>query len=511
MKHFKKFLALLLCVCLCVSLVTAPAKASGAAWITLASSGSGAIAAGSGTILGAALPILTYVLAAGVLVYSVYVLCDNIMDIYNRLSDDSKAELAEIYESGADSYTLSESLATELANAFGEVYYTDDGSFVSSGVTFDPSALLVYDYSSQYVYGNEITSSIYKYSLSGTSVSLGDTSLTARLVDSPFTDYSATKALEICNTVSGVSCVFTNGTSKLQSDHAEYFISVPYVQSFTDSTIDSDYNFNALGVWVLIHCPKLAAGETCDEHYMPYDSVAIGEQNGAYGALNLSYTGTGIDALDGNVVTGQYISGVMDWRLMLQKTMDGVSEICLTHSALQSLCSTATYTAEKDEEAVLPVAGTTLSVASAAEQADVNLLVSESTTDATDTDSAVSAGLLAQILELLKGNEKEKDTLGDTTYTLWDLLSLIWDSIKTALGNMFGTISDGIASTIGSISDFFSGISDEDGDVSFDTDEVSGFFAFLRDLWTCIPEIVRSLIMFGFALMVLFTMFKVFI
>lgn len=404
-------------------------------FITLSSAG-GAIGAGSGSIIAASLPIVGYIVAGGLLIVSVTALCEKVMTIYHMLSDESKDELSDIVESGSDSFVMSESLSAELERAMGEVFYNDDGSFASSGVTFNPSSMLEYDWDSQYVYGDVLSSSIYKHSLTSSSVALTGTSLSVSLVNSPF-DTTSDKALKITNSVTGTSAIFTDDARLFKSlGHRNLSISAPVVIT---EALSSGVVKHMLGFWVLSECSLLASGQECDQHYVRYDSEFVSEHDTGSSGTYLKFSKTGNDILDSTSVVSQTYLGIQNWHLILERSVDGTSYVTLPYSALQMLASDSPYTIYKNPDVALPAAGTTVFVPPAEVLEDVNYLTTTgaltgewtSTVEVPTTDTDTDVGFWATVLEPIV------NVLKDIKNFFLDLVKMITEGVLNALKAAF--------------------------------------------------------------------------
>ena len=404
-----------------------------AAGALLIQSSGGAMGAGAASILAPALTILGYILAAGVVIYSVVGLAECVMDMYYLLSDAARAELDAIAESGADNFSLADNpnLAAELPTIYGETFFTDDGTFINSGITFDPSNMLEYDWNAQYVYGNDLTSSIYKYALGSSAVAIAGTSLSVALVDSPFTGWTGapddvTKAFQVTNSVTGATLTFMPDytTEWLTKSCCTYKISAPVV-----TTHGTENVYYTLGFWVLAECGLLAAGEDCSDCYYRYHSDYYGESDSLTSSGYYLFTGTGITGLDDVIFDGQWLNTVSvpnTWDLERAVSMDGVDSHSLPKSAVTTIASDLTYAMTLTDTANPP-----------AEEDKIYLPPAGALTDAnTLTQTGAQTGTWEETVTAdpsIPGTDT--GSLWDTLYQwLYDILSAILSVLEWVLG-----------------------------------------------------------------------------
>lgn len=391
----------------------------------IGSSGAGAIAAGSAAILTNALPILMFLTAVGVTIYSVEGIRDCVMDMYMLLSPVALAELAELAEqikNGATQIFMSDSLIDELNRAMGDVFYTDDGYFKSIGITFDPTAMLAYDFSAQYVYGDQLTSTIYKYALSSTPVTFNKTSLSLSLVSSPFEVSGVNKAFKITNAVTGASLIYASSYKSdfLECDHCTYSISAPAVQSFSD--LDGMVG-NILGFWVLRECSIEASGGDCAEcNFNRYNSSYFGESTNNTDINYLMFQGTGIDYLDNFVFQSQYYNGPRDWDLTLRTPTDGRTTVQVNSSAMSVIASDMEYTVAIAIDTTYPDSQTPIFVPPAQTLDNVNTLTQAGATT-NDWSQSVDTPITSDTSTGIIG------ALTDWFGSLWEWLRSIWEAI----------------------------------------------------------------------------------
>lgn len=393
----KKFLVVLLCAIMVFRISATPAFASSAQVIEVeplsavttsavagaftVSSAGGAMGVGSASLLNPTVAIIALLLATGVYIYNVTGLADTVTEMWHKFSEAAKEELRQIVENGLEFFTLSDypNLAAEFPDVFEETFYTDDGFFIDSGITFDPSNMLVYDFGAQYVFGDDLTSSIYNVDLGSTPVPIDGTSLSVSLVDSPFTGFVGTplnvhKCFKFTNSVTGASLTFmpTYTSSWLECDHHSYKISAPVVQ---DVSLNNGLSTRCLGFWVLADCSHIAGSGVCSSHFSyRYYSQFFGE-NLSWGDGYYLFENTGIDGLDDVMFNAQYVdrdTGVFSLRLAV--SMDGVSTVSLPSSALTAIVSDLTYSQVLVDGAAIPDDDTLVYIPPAAALSDANTL-----------------------------------------------------------------------------------------------------------------------------------------
>lgn len=117
----------------------------------------------------------------------------------------------------------------------------------------------------------------------------------------------------------------------------------------------------------------------------------------------------------------------------------------------------------------------------------------------------------------------DPDEEGDG-FSLSDIFGSLWDFVKKIFGGLWKLLSGIVDSITGFIGDFFDLITDSDSnlfDVFDDSEPAEGegagnwyyignFFAFLQNLWICIPTPIKSLIYASFSILIVFGLLKMF-
>lgn len=400
---------------------------------SIGSSGAGAIAAGSATILSQAVPILMFLTFMGVTIYAVEGIRDCVMDMLLLMSPYALAELSELAEqikNGATQIFFSDSLIKELNDAMGEVFYDDNGYFQSTGITFDPTAMLSYDFNAQYVYGDQLTSTIYKYALSSTPVTFNKTSLSLSLVTSPFEVEGVNKAFKITNSVTGASLIFASSYKSdfLDSDHCTYSVSAPAVSSFSD--LDGMVG-NILGFWVLKECSIEASGGACSEcNFNRYNSTYFGESANNTDINYVILNGTGIDLLDGFVFQSQYYNGPRDWDLTLRTPTDGRSVVQIPSSVITLIASDLVFAIAMAIDAVLPNSQTPVFVPPAQTLDDVNTL----------TQTGAQTGNWSESVDA--PNTGTGSNVSGSVGGILSILASIWDWLQNLVSNLINALRE---------------------------------------------------------------------
>lgn len=341
---------------------------AGTGLLTLGSSG-GVIASGAASIMPSLLVLYIIIVSCGYVIDSMPGIQNVLADVWHRLSPASQKECDDIIAAGGTSFQISETLAAEMETAMGEVFYNDDGSLKKTGITFDPTNMLEWNPSAQNVYGNALTSTIYKYDLSSTPVAIDGTSLTVALADMPFeTTSGVTKALLITNTVTGATCYMGLDEDVADFDCCTWKISAPVVQ--TIQATGSEYVYHRLMFWVMSVCEHAANGG-CSNHYYKYQSVPCWE--GSY----FLFDGTGMAELDGIPLSYyQYVLPYRFWYWYMTK-MDGVEYVVAPQSPLVTICSDLTFGIKHDGEVLTPDKDKPLYFPTIAEFEDVNYITKE--------------------------------------------------------------------------------------------------------------------------------------
>ena len=380
------------------------------------SSAGGLMGAGSGTIPAPALGVLSGLLQAGFVVLSVVAVCDIVTDIWDLLSDSSKAELTAIWESGVDSFTLSDSLYEELTHWFDKVFYDDDGSFIASGLTFDPTNLMDYAYTSNIPDSDYTRPEHFDYPLTDYPVSFNGVSLALSLVPSPFGIDGVEHAFKIDNLVTGGSLYystehFLNDTTFPGIDHSTVTVAPPVVQTRTGS---SGNVYHQLGFALLIECQSLAGGNRyCSSHLFRYHVAHILEYLG--GTAYFLFENTGVSKLDGKVFSEQQYTDVGARPFELTAVFGG-EVVTLPASAFETICSADPYT--------ITTVGTTLRPGGVLYLPDDKVLADANTL----THTGASTGVWSDtVSDVLSGSVAGSDS---TWTSLWEWLQKIWEAIK---------------------------------------------------------------------------------
>ena len=353
----KKFLSSFLAVIICFTAVCRPfayaaeietvyeqygiATTSLSATLALGTAGGGAIAAGSGAIAASALPVLAFVITAGLLFYTVDGLCNTVSVIWDMLPDIAKEECVSIVESGEDSFTASPELAAELNNAINELFFVD-GVFVGDQ-TFDFASAIPYS-STSAVSGNDLSFDNPDLSLFYRTTGGSSTwqKLASGFYSATHTGIYFSQANKEVNgryqqvfsfsQTNGINGYFVESTFSLaDSTSTWYAMSDPVVryENVAGASIP------LIGFWVLEVCELLQAGRTCthgNTHTFVYQSHYVGESldNESYIVLN----NTGIDVLDGNPIKSQSRNKYGSYDLVLNNTVDGYNSVRLGKTAL---------------------------------------------------------------------------------------------------------------------------------------------------------------------------------
>lgn len=447
-------------------------SATATATVTIKSAGGGAVAAGEGTMFAAYTPILSMVLKSGIFFTSIPLLIDTVNMIGDAMSEAAREELADRVANNPESFTVSELVAAQFELAYGKVMYnTNTGALNTSSWAFDASECIAYDWATQENTTNDLTKpapAIYEYRLTADSpVSLGNTGLSAQIVDNPFS--TGHKALKIANAVSGVSAVMS--MSSLESDDyiadcSTYLISRPVIRSETSST---DADCSRVGFWLMSICGPLANEE---EDGCPYGHVStrrtvwIGDSTNLYNdPLRMVFSGTGTD-LDGKSIDGQVFQDDLGmWRAFDLGINDTIAwDRLLRQSLVATGCAADVQTLVADDPITMPEAGEVLYLpdASALENADTLTKAGAVENDWTQT------------------GESEVSGFWDT---LWNWLKQILDAIKS----LVQSIVDGIkAVLVWLFVPDLTAFSDL-------VDVYSSKFAWVEDIYNYIKQIVNRL------------------
>lgn len=398
--------------------------------LSLSASG-GALGAGFGTIIAPALCIVVLLVGIGYVAENPPALCTAAMDIWNVLSDASKQYFADIYGSGDPSFTLTSEVIADFNKAMGTVFYDDDGAFRDVGLTFDPTNMLEYDYDSQAVFGDALTSNIYTYDLTSLPVKLGNTSFSVSLVDSPFDLSLTSKALKIVNVDSGIEVIFGKDLPILEENHSKFFISLPVVRT---EALGSGELRHRLGFWILSECLSIASGGTCAAHSMRYQSSFWGESVSGADSTFFQFSNTGNPELDGYRFNSQIYMGASEWVLNRQDAQNLVvtsptSGLVLSGARPFSQVLNPSPALTPDDRLYMPPASALT---------NANLF----------TKSNVRTGLFENELTAddVPNSKSESDTNTDSNTgfwsTLWDWLKKIWDAICSIPGLIVDGIKD---------------------------------------------------------------------
>lgn len=313
----------------------------------------GAIGAGSITIPGAALPILSLLLACGVVIYgeaALQAMGKVINGIWNSTSSAVKYELEDIVNNDDDnpeddedkgkSFILSALATSELVNLLTDQFFDDNGVFVSRGLTFDASNCLAYDYSAQRVYGN-VMPSVYDYKLTSSPTSLAGTGLSISIANSPVAEFS--KALQVHNSATGATLTFTNDSINRwlsPKDCSVLYTTAPVIETITNSDGDIYYRF---GFWILNMCELRMADTYCPDHAVKYESYYAGEPDDITNNFDFVFTNTGVNAIDNVVFTCQGTAPAWDNEWHYYKYEDDSQYISSEYSALELAASAVEY------------------------------------------------------------------------------------------------------------------------------------------------------------------------
>lgn len=446
MFRWRRLLCLLLVLSLLFSLSVGTAEASATGVLTLVSTG-GAMGVGTGTFIASALPILPYILAGGIVVYSAVALSDDLQNIYQSLSASSKAELETITNAGTASFTMSGSLASELQTTVDNYYY-HSGEFADTTWDGDITGCLpMYDSAMYDVYGNVKNSNYYNYvgTLGSTPLALPGTNLTATLGE--YYSYFGTGTIVLHNTLTGVSLTFADGYFEDIYDEgtlpcASILIGTPGLQ------LNSAKECYDMVIPALVSCSIVESGGTCATHEVAYDSYEF--YGRGYGILNFPFilNGTGISSIDGVMFNGYWLdtfayTNTYFWQYHFAGPMTAEDYTLAKYLPWESVCADGTIPRVHDQSIDYPQAGTALYLPTAEALANANTLTrtgaltgqwDETLADAPTVDEGTNVGFwnklwdwLSKILEAIRA-----------------IPGAIWDAIQSLIGAITGAIVSGL-------------------------------------------------------------------
>lgn len=238
----------------------------------LLSSAGGVFGSGAAALSPALLPVFGYIVAGGVIGYSLNQICDLSIQFFELLDDYTKLALEE-WAAGdmEEPFVLDATTAAAMQNAFNLTFLGDAGAFATlTGVTFDASVLPAFSHDF-YLNSDILPSGLFEFTLQKNApVVLGSTGLMASLIETnvfPNSKY----ALKIVNGSTGVVGLYQIArTWEDYIDTAEsLLISLPTVATRTGSNGAIGYALN----WFICAVGSTAAMNT-------YFSFASGDGEG---------------------------------------------------------------------------------------------------------------------------------------------------------------------------------------------------------------------------------------
>lgn len=323
------------------------APANAAAGVLYLTSTGGSMGAGVASIASTALPVLGYLLAAGVIVYSVYGLANCVMDMYNLLSASALAELQEIEAAGTDNIVLSDypALSGELPGVLENSL--PSGSYASVSYSFDHLTLSQFDYTIHSNQTSTLPDSVFEYPLTAEPVLVEGTSVEISLVEAPFAGQPGVwdqivYAMKIHNIVTGVTLYFmptgAHDYYRAHDGHFQFFFDTPVW-----NTINPTYGAEVVQLIIPVTRACVSRLQTgwCSMHsntYLPSASFE-GNSSSTTGDFFMLFEGTGNAALDSILFTANYLSPTGSTLVPSADIHPGMDDVLIPQSALSLVLS----------------------------------------------------------------------------------------------------------------------------------------------------------------------------
>lgn len=321
--------------------------------LALGTAGGGIMSAGAGAIAPAALPVLAFVVTAGLLWYTVDGLCNTVGEIWDMLSDTAKAECQEIADSGVQSFAPSENLTNELNNAIDNIFFPD-GDFVSRN-GFDYSSAI--PYASTAVVAGDVLSfdnpdlALFHRTSNGTTtwqkLASGFYSTTHPYL------YLTQKSVDVNGTYQyalSFSQAYANGSGAINGYLVPTDFAIKNSSSIWYACSNPVVRYDAiagaaiplLGFYLLEVCGLLEAGKPCthaDTHDHTYQSHWVGEDVDK--PMNVVINNSGVAALTGNSVVSQKRTAYGNYDYVLDHAANGYTAVRMPKSILAALLANA--------------------------------------------------------------------------------------------------------------------------------------------------------------------------
>lgn len=507
--------------------------------------GTGGFIAGAGAVVSGVVPVLAVLAAVGLTIYSVHGIVEEATELYNLLSETHQKELTTIYEnsisSGDNAFTLSSGLAAGLMEGINKQFYEEE-ELRTVGLGFSGVNCLQYNYDAQHVYGNRLTSNIYKYELGFNSFTFDGTTISCQQIFNNVGGDRADEqnALSLYNSSTGVHLDFAAYGFPRKYACNKFYISAPVVKSYVataENVIDGkEYNisfsYKQIGFWVLDECSAIANGSFCEHHTARYQSSYLEDAPITGANASMIFGATGETLLDDIVIDGWQLRDegthfVVEY--LYDSFVNGVGSVFADVTPLERFLTSEEYVISAQNGISNLVPGQTLYLPGTDVLNNLEYLTKDgattntwdtaidgSTVDKPSTDTGETTSFLQRIIELL---ESILSKIGGVIIPEWlrEIISSLFSTWSVVMKNAWNTFGNFISSNFQYVNGFFERIADK-YDELFDffhngneDTEFSKFFSLLRDIFSLIPYPVRSFIVSAAAILIGLAVFKMII